>query len=48
MFGSIKIIFVRFLTSLVNTSNHTKWVLLSNQICMTEPPLINLHFDEYN
>ena len=29
--------------SIVNASNHTKFVLLSNQKYMTQPTLINLH-----
>ena len=33
MFGFIKTIFPRFLTGIVNASNHTKCVLLSNQQC---------------
>ena len=35
------------LISIVNASNHTKWVLLSNQKCMTQPTLINLYPNEY-
>ena len=31
------------LTSIVNASNHTKCVSLSNQKCETQPTLINLH-----
>ena len=31
----------------VNGSNHTKCVLLSNQKCMIQPTLINLHPSEY-
>ena len=33
---------------LVNASNHTKYVLLSNQRCDVQPTLINLHPNEYN
>ena len=33
MFGLIKKIFIGLLTGLVNASNHTKCVLLSNQKC---------------
>ena len=36
------------LTSTVNGSNHTKCVLLSNQNCMIQPTLINLHPNEYS
>ena len=32
----------------VNGSNHTKCVLLSNQKCMIQPTLINLHPNEYS
>ena len=31
------------LTSLVNASNHTKCLSLSNQKCTTQPTIINLH-----
>ena len=48
MFGLIKKIFIGLLTGLVNESNHTTCVLLSNQKCMTQPTLINLHPNEYN
>ena len=34
MFGLIKKIFIGLLTGLVNGSNHTKCVLLSNRKCM--------------
>ena len=46
MFGLIKKIFIGLLTGLVNESNHTKCVLLSNQKCLTQPTLINLHPNE--
>ena len=39
MFGLNKKIFI----GLVNGSNHTKCVLLSNKKCMTQPTLINLN-----
>ena len=29
-------------------SSHTKCVLLNNKKCMTQPPLINLHLNEYS
>ena len=48
MFGLIKRIFIRLLTGLVNGSNHTKFVSLSNQKCMTQTSLINSHPDEYS
>ena len=42
MFGLIKKMLIA-LTSIVSASNHTKWVLLSNQKCMTQATVINLH-----
>ena len=36
------------LISIINTSNHTKCVSLSNQKCMTQPNLISLHSNEYS
>ena len=36
------------LTGIVSASNYTKCVSLSNQKCMTQPTLINLHTDEYS
>ena len=46
MFGLIKKMFIRLLTSLVNGSNHIKCVSLSNQKCIIPPTLINLHPNE--
>ena len=48
MFGLIKKIFIGLLTGLVNGSNHTKCVWSSNQKCMIQPTLINLHPNEYS
>ena len=48
MFGLIKKIFIRLLTALVNGSNHRKCISLSNQKCMTQPTLSNLHPNEYS
>ena len=48
MFGLIKKKFIGLLTGLVNGSNHTNSFTLSNQICMTQPALINLHPNEYS
>ena len=48
MFGVIKKIFIGLLTGLVNGSNHTNCVLLSNQKCKIQPTLINLHHNEYS
>ena len=47
MFLLIKI-FIGLLTSLVNGSDHTKCVSLSNQKCMIQSIPINLHPNEYN
>ena len=46
MFGLIKKVFIGLLTSLVNA--FSKFSSLSNQKCMTEPTLINLHPNEYS
>ena len=40
--------FIVLLTSIVNASNHTKWVSLSNQKCEIQPTYINLHPYEHN
>ena len=40
--------FIVLLSSIVNVSNHTKCVSLSNQKCMVQPTLINLHLNEYS
>ena len=48
MFGLIKKILIGFLTDIVSASNHTKCISLSNQKCMAQPILINLHPDEYS
>ena len=40
--------FVILLASIVNTSKHTKCVLLSNQKCEIQPTLINKHPNGYN
>ena len=47
MFELIKKIFIGFRNGLVNGSNHTKCILLSNQKCMTRHSLINLHPNDY-
>ena len=47
MFGLIKKIFIGLLIGIVSTSNHTKYVSLSNQKCMSHPTLVNLHPNEY-
>ena len=40
--------FIVLLSNLVNASNHTKCVWLSNQKCMIQPTLIYLHPNEYS
>ena len=44
--GLIKKIFIGLLTGLVNGSNHTECVSLSNQKCMIQSSLINLQHNE--
>ena len=39
--------FIISLTSLLNVSNHTKCVSLSNRKSTTQPIIINLHPNEY-
>ena len=46
MFELIKKIFVGLLTGILSASNHTKCMSLSNQKCMIQPTVINLHPDE--
>ena len=48
MFDFIKTIFIGLLTSIVNTSYHTKCKFLNNQQWKTQPTLINLHPNEYS
>ena len=48
MFGLIKKIFIELLIGVVNGTNHANCVSLSNQKCMTQPTLINLHPNEYS
>ena len=48
MFGLIKKIFIRLLTGLVNGSNHTMCVCLSNHKWMNQPTFTNLHPNEYS
>ena len=48
MFGLIKKIFIGLLTGLFNGSKNTKCDSLSNQKCMAQPTLINLHPNECN
>ena len=46
MFGLIKKVFIGLLTGIVSAFNHTKCMPLSNQKCMIQPTLINLHPNE--
>ena len=46
MLRLIKKVFIGLLTGLVNGSNHTKCVSLSNQKFMIQPTLINFHHKE--
>ena len=48
LFGLIKKIFIGLLTGLVNESNHTKCVSLSNQKSIFQPTLTNLHLNVYS
>ena len=48
IFGWIKKLFIRLLTGLVNGSNHIICVCLSNHKWMNQPPLTNLHPNEYS
>ena len=40
--------FIVLLRSRVNASNHKKCVLLSNQKCVIQPTIVNLHPNEYS
>ena len=48
MFGVIKKMFILLFTNIVNTSNHTKSVFLTNKKCEAQPTLINLDPNEYD
>ena len=48
MFGLIKKIFIGFLTGIISVSDNTKCASLSNQKCLTQPTLINLHLNDYS
>ena len=48
MFGIINKMFIELLTNIVNGSNHAKSLSLSNQKCLIQPTLINLHVAEYS
>ena len=47
MFGLIRKIFIGLLSSIVNASNHTKCLSLSNQKYKIQLTLINLHPNKY-
>ena len=48
MFGVIKLLFIVLLNSIVDASNHTKYVSLKNQKYEIQPTLINLHPNEHS
>ena len=48
MFGLINKMFIVLLSNIVNGSNHTKYISLSNQKCIIQPTLINLDPNEYS
>ena len=46
--GIIKKMSILLLSNIVNGSNHTKCMSLSNQKCIVQPTLINLYPNEYS
>ena len=48
MFRLLKKTFIGLLNGLVNGSNHTRYVSLSNQKGINEPTVINLRPNEYS
>ena len=48
MFGLIKKMLIVTLSNIINGSNHAKCIPLSNQKCMFQSTLINLHPNEYS
>ena len=48
MFGIITRMFIVLLTSIVNASDHAKFISLINKKCEVQPTLINLHPNEDN
>ena len=48
MFKLIKKIFIGLLIRIVNATNHTECLPLSNQRCEIQPTFINLHPNEYS
>ena len=47
MFALIKQQFIGLWASIINVSNHMKYMSIKNQQCMTHSTLINLHATEY-
>ena len=48
MLGIIKKMFIVLLTSIINASNHTKWVSLNNQKCEIQATPVNVHPNEHS
>ena len=48
MFELTKKMFMGLLINVVNASNHTKYVSLSNQKCEIQPTYFNFHPNEYS
>ena len=48
IFGLVEKLFILLLSSILNASNHTKCVSLSNQKCMIQHTLTNIHPNEYS
>ena len=48
MFWLIKKIYLALLSNIADVSSHTKCISLSNQKCMIQPTLNNLHPNEYS
>ena len=48
MFGLIKKVFIAILASITNVCNHTKFISLINQKCITRSALIDFNPDECN
>ena len=44
----LKNMFIRLLTSIVSVPNHIKCMSLSNQKCIAQRTLVNLHPNEYS
>ena len=47
MFGLIKKMFMGLFINIINASNHTQFVSLSNQKCEIQSTFFNLHPNEY-